>query len=76
MERIYYTNIFSPISMKDFLCVILILVIHFNFDLHQMDINIVFLIGEIIFIKQLEGFSFRNGEHLVYKLNKSIYRLK
>lgn len=76
MERINYTNIFSPISMKDSLCVILTLVAYFNLELHQMDIKMIFLIGEIIYIKQLEIFFFRNGEHLVCKLNKSIYGLK
>ena len=33
-------------------------------------------LDEEVYIKQLEGFSFRYGEHLVSKLKKSIYGLK
>ena len=44
-----------------------------------MDVKTAFLNGDIeeeVYIKQLEGFSSREGEHLVYKLKKSIYGLK
>ena len=55
------------------------LVAHFDFDLHQMDVKTTFLNGNLeeeVYMKQLEGFSFSEGEHLVCKLNKSIYGLK
>ena len=45
----------------------------------QLDEKIVFLnvgLEEEVYIKQPEGFSFSAGEHLVCKLNKSIYGLK
>ena len=55
------------------------LVAHFDFDLLQMDVKMTFLNGNIkeeVYMKQLEGFSSSEGEHLVCKLNKSIYGLK
>ena len=55
------------------------LVTHFDFDLHQMDVKTTFLNGNLkeeVYMKQPEGFSYSEGEHLVCKLNKSIYELK
>ena len=52
------------------------LVAHFDFELHQMDVKITFLNGHLeeeVYTKQPEGFSSTKGEHLVCKLNKSIY---
>ena len=54
------------------------LVAHFDFDLLQMDVKTTFLNGNIkeeVYMKQLEGFSSSEGEHLVCKLNKSTYGL-
>ena len=78
-EGIDYTETFSTVSMKDSLRIIMTLVAHFNFDLHQMDVKTAFLNGNLeeeVYMKQLEGFSYSEGEHLVCKLKKSIYRLK
>ena len=44
-----------------------------------MDVKMAFLNGDLedeVYMKQLEGFSSREGEHLVCKLKKSIYGLK
>jgi hypothetical protein len=52
---------------------------HFDLELHQMDVKTTFLNGdleEVVFMKQPEGFSSNDGEHLVCKLKKSIYVLK
>jgi len=57
----------------------LALVAHFDLELKQMDVKTTFLNGyleEEVYMKQHEGFSSSNGEHLVCKLNKSIYGLK
>ena len=78
-EEIYYIETFSPVSKKDSLYVIMALVAHFDVKLHQMDVKMTFLNGELkeeVYIKQIEGFSSTVGKHLVCKLKKSIYELK
>ncbi|WJX19405.1 hypothetical protein P8452_09107 [Trifolium repens] len=78
-EGIDYTETFSLVSKKDSLHVILALVAHFDLELHQMNVKTAFLNGdleEVVYMKQPEGFSTNDGEHLVCKLKKSIYGLK
>ena len=78
-EGIDYTKTFSPIFKKDSLRIIMALVAHFDFDLHQMDVKTTFLNGNLeeqVYMKHTEGFSSGEGEHLVCKLKKSIYALK
>ena len=78
-EGIDYTETFSPVSKKDSLQIIMALVAHFDFDLHQMDVKTAFLNGNLeekVYMKQPKGFSSSEGEHLVCKLKKSIYGLK
>ena len=78
-EGIDYKETFSPVFKKDSLRIILALVAHFNLELKQMDVKMTFLNGDLeeeVYMKQLEGFSFREGEHLVCKLKKSTYCLK
>ena len=74
-----YTESVSPVSKKDSLWIIMALVAYFDFDLHQMDVKTTFLNGNLaeeVYMKQPEGFSSSEGEHLVCKLNKFIYKLK
>ena len=55
------------------------LVAHFEFELHQMDVKTDILNGDLeekVHMKRPEGFSSNESEHLVCKLNKSIYDLK
>ena len=78
-EGIDYTETFSPVSKKDSLRIILALVAHLDLELQQMDVKTTFLNGDLeeeVYMKQPEGFSSREGEHLVCKLKKSIYGLK
>ena len=78
-EGIDYTETFSPVSKKDSLRVVMALVAHFDLDLQQMDVKTAFLNGNLeeeVYMKQPEGFFSSDGEHLVCKLNKSIYGLK
>ena len=52
---------------------------HFDLELQQMDVKMTFLNGNLkeeVHMKQPEGFSSSDGEHLVCKLKKSIYGLK
>ena len=70
---------FSLVSKKDSLRIIMALVAHFDFDLHQKDVKMTFLNGNLeeeVYMKQLEGLSSSEGEHLVCKLKKSMYGLK
>ena len=78
-EGIDYKETFSPISKKDSFCIIMALVVYFDLELQQMDVKTAFLNGNLkeeVYMKQPEGFSSSDYEHLVCKLNKSIYILK
>ena len=58
-EGIDYTETFSPVSKKDSLRIIMALVAHFDFDLHQMDVKTTFVNGNLeeeVHMKQPEGF--------------------
>ncbi|WVY98395.1 hypothetical protein V8G54_030546 [Vigna mungo] len=46
-EGIDYKETFSPVSKKDFLRIIMALVAHFDFELHQMDVKTTFLNGDL-----------------------------
>ncbi|KAL0455815.1 UNVERIFIED_CONTAM: Retrovirus-related Pol polyprotein from transposon TNT 1-94 [Sesamum latifolium] len=66
-EGIDYMETFSPVSKKDLLRTIMVLVAHFDMDLHQLDVKTTFLNGELeeeVYMEQPEGFSCSNGEHL------------
>ena len=78
-EGINYIETFSLVPKKYFLRIILALVAHFDLELQKMDVKTTFLNGDLeeeVYMKQPEGFSSSSGEHLVCKLNKSIYGLK
>ena len=46
-EGIDYKETFFPISLKDFFRIIVILVAHYDLELHQMDVKTTFLNGGI-----------------------------
>ena len=74
-EGIDYTETFSPVSKKYSLHIIMELVAHFDLELHQMDVKMTFLNGDLeeeLYMKQHEGFSSSDGEQLVCKLKKSL----
>ena len=78
-EGINHTETFSPVSRKYSLQVIMALVAHFDLELHQMDVKMAFLNGELeeeVYMKQHKGFSSSASDNLVSILNKSIYGLK
>jgi len=55
------------------------LVAHYDLELHQVDVKIVFLNGDLeekVYIDQPMGFSVEGKEHMVCGLKKSIYELK
>ncbi|KAA0036645.1 Retrovirus-related Pol polyprotein from transposon TNT 1-94 [Cucumis melo var. makuwa] len=78
-DGIDYKETFSPVSKKDSLRIIMALVAHYDLELHQMDVKIVFLNGNLdeeVFMDQPEGFMVEGKEHMVCKLKRSIYGLK
>jgi hypothetical protein len=78
-EGINYTEIFSPVSFKDSLRIIMALVAHYDLELHQMDVKMAFLNGDLlenVYIAQAKGFAVKGKEHMWCHLRKSIYGLK
>lgn len=55
------------------------LVAYYDLELHQMDVKTAFLNGNLeeeVYMNQPEGFFIKGKEHMVCKLEKSIYVLK
>jgi hypothetical protein len=55
------------------------LVAHYALELHQMDVKTASLNGSLedkVYMDQPKGFSIKEKEHMVCKLNKPIYGLK
>ena len=78
-EGIDYKETFSPVSSKDSFRIIMALVAHYDLELHQVDVNTVFLNGNIdetIYMVQPENFESNNSKQLVCILKRSIYGLK
>lgn len=79
IEGVDHKETFSPVSSKDSFKLIMALVAHYDLELHQMDVKIVFLNGDIeetIYMVQPENFESTDSKHQVCKLKKSIYGLK
>ena len=75
-DGIDYKETFSPVSKKDSLRIIMALVAHYDLELHQMDVKIAFLNGDLeeeVSMDQPQGFETTRKESLVCKLKKSIY---
>lgn len=69
---------FSSVMRFALIRLLLAVVANLDLELHQMDIKIVFLnreFDEEIYMKQPVGYNVRGQEHIVHKLNKSIYGL-
>jgi Reverse transcriptase (RNA-dependent DNA polymerase) len=78
-EGIDFTETFSPVSTKYSFRIFMTLVAHFDLELHQMDVKIVFLNGDIdesIYISQPPNYESDDSKQMVCKLNKSIYGFK
>jgi hypothetical protein len=59
-EGIDYTETFSPVSCKDSLRIIVVLVAHYDLELHQMDVKTTFLNGDLlenVYMAQPKDFS-------------------
>jgi hypothetical protein len=78
-KGIDYTEIFSPVSCKNSLRIIMALVAHYNLELHQMDVKTSFLNGDLLenaYMVQSKCFTVKEKEHMRCHLKKSIYGLK
>ena len=73
-----YFDTYSPITRINFIMMVLAIAALRNLSAHQMDVKTTFLNGDLdeIYIEQLEGFFAPQQENKVYKLVKSLYRLK
>jgi hypothetical protein len=79
-EGVDYNETFSPMSKKDSFRIAMALVVHYDLELHHMDVKTAFLNGcqnldETIFMAQPEGFLVKGKEQMGCGLKKSIYRL-
>ena len=78
-EGIDYEETFSSVAMLKSIQIFLSIVAHMDYDIWKMDVKTAFLNGSLkenIHMKQPEGFIAKGKEHLVCKLNRSIYGLK
>ena len=78
-EDIDYKETLSSVSSKDSFRTIMTLLVHFDLELHQMNVKTAFLNGaidETIYMVQPENFVSRDIKRMVCKLKKIIYVLK
>jgi len=78
-EGIDYNETFSPVSCKDSFRIIMALVAHYDLELHQMDVKMAFLNGDLdenVYMAQLKAFVVKGKERMGYRMKKSIYGLK
>ena len=78
-EGIDLKETFSLVSTKDSLRIIMTIIAHFDLELHQMDVRTTFLNGDLVkdvYMSQPIGFEEVGKDHMVCKLQKSIYGLK
>ena len=75
----YGTDYDETVVRQESLRALFALSVQYGLKLHQIDVTTAFLNGtleEEVFMRQPEGFATKGKEHLVCKLNKSIYGLK
>jgi hypothetical protein len=69
----------SPIYKKDEFRIVVIFVAHYDLELHQIDVKIVFINGDLqesVYMTQLKGFVIEGKENMGCRVKKSIYGLK
>ena len=78
-DGVDFKETFSPVPKKDTFRIIVVMVAHYDLEIHQMDVKTAFLnenLDEEVFMYQLEGFVVEGKEHMVCKLKNSSYELK
>jgi hypothetical protein len=78
-EEIEYNETFSPVSCKDSFRIIMVLVAHYDLELHQMDVKTAFLNSDLyenVYMAQPKGFVVEGKENMGCRIKKFIYVLK
>ncbi|KAH9705859.1 hypothetical protein KPL70_012033 [Citrus sinensis] len=78
-EGIDYEETFSPVAMLKSIRILLSIAAMLDYEIWQMDVKTAFLNGHLeenIYMQQPDGFIQKGQEHMVCKLQKSIYGLK
>lgn len=78
-QGVDFEEIVSHVAMFKSISILLAIATWFDYEVWQMDVKTVFLKGDIkeqIYMSQPEGFTSIGSEHMVCKLQKSIYGLK
>ena len=78
-KGIDYEETFSPVAMLNSIRILLFVTASLDYKIWQMDVKTTFLNGNLeedIYLQQLEGFIVKGQEHMVCKLQRSIYGLK
>jgi transposase InsO family protein len=74
-----YDETYAPVARYPSIRAILALTAHHDWELHQMDVKSAYLNGDLeedIYMTQPEGYVVPGKDHLVCKLDKSLYGLK
>ncbi|GJR72653.1 retrovirus-related pol polyprotein from transposon TNT 1-94 [Tanacetum coccineum] len=78
-EGIYFVEYFTLVARLDAIRIFLAFAAHMNMIVYQMDIKTTFLNGILrkeVYVSQPNGFVDKDNPNHVYKLKKSLYRLK
>jgi hypothetical protein len=78
-EEIEYNETFSPVSCKDSFRIIMVLVVRYDLELHQIDVKTAFLNSDLyenVYMAQPKGFVVEGKENMGCRIKKSIYVLK
>ena len=78
-EGIDYEETFSPVAMLKSIRILLSIAAVLDYEIWQMDVKTAFLNGHLeenIYMQQPDGFIQKGQEHMVCKLQRSIYGLK
>ena len=79
IEGIDYEETFAPVARYSSIQTILALSAHMGWQIHQMDVNTVFLnriIEEEVYIEHPEGLEIFSNESHVCRLKRALYKLK
>ena len=74
-----FVDTYSPVAKFASVWIIMVVAARLDLELHQLDIKIAFLIGDLkeeIYMDQLDGFQIKGQEGKVCRLKKSLYGLK